>query len=126
VGTSSTTELSLTEESTLAEDGVRLCKRGHPRIPENVDAFRHCIPCLRLAQYRYERSPKGQATKARYEKSARGIARYVRYNATAAGWGRHRRNELKGAREAIQAKLESLKREEEECLIFLARQTLTR
>jgi hypothetical protein len=111
----------------VAEDtAVRTCKRGHPRIPENVDAFRHCIPCLRVAQHRYERSSKGQATKARYEKSTRGIARYIRYNATAAGWGRHRRNELKGAKEAIQAKLEALEREERECLTFLVRQTPTR
>jgi hypothetical protein len=110
----------------VAEDTVPTCKRGHPRIPENVDAFRHCTPCLRLAQHRYERSPKGQATKARYEKSTRGIARYVRYNATTSGWERHRRNELKGVRETLRGELESLKREEAECLTSLAQATLTK
>jgi hypothetical protein len=107
----------------VAEDtAAPKCKRGHPRTPENVDRWRHCVLCLRLTQDRYEKSPKGQATQDRYEKSASGIARYVRYNATTSGWERHRRNELKGVRESIHAKLEALEKEEE-CLRSLAKAT---
>ncbi len=31
----------------MAEDTVRLCKRGHPRTPENVGTQRECLGCKR-------------------------------------------------------------------------------
>jgi hypothetical protein len=29
----------------VAEDTVRYCNRGHPRIPENLTSSRHCKAC---------------------------------------------------------------------------------
>ncbi len=32
----------------MAEDTVRLCKRGHPRTPGNVGTQRECLGCKRM------------------------------------------------------------------------------
>ena len=91
---------------------MRICKRGHPRIPENfyirpTDGARQCRACRQVrkaqADATYATTPKGRANRNRAQ---------AKYGATAKGWEVGRRYKLKGQREAIKAKLEALKREE--------------
>jgi hypothetical protein len=105
----------------VAED-ARLCKKGHQRIPGDTQ----CRVCHRENQARYRAAGKHKAAQARYEKTPKGRANSARYRATTKRWVVYRRYELKGQREAIQAKLESLKRQEEECLTFLTGQIQTK
>jgi hypothetical protein len=108
--------------------------------PENLyvrpyNGERLCRACVlaRSARYssthkeeraRYEQTPKMRATRRRYDASPqRKEAHRIRqaaYNATFRGWEVKQRSRLKGQREAIQAKLESLKKEEGEACRKLA------
>jgi hypothetical protein len=116
----------------VAEDiTASRCKRGHLRIPENLYAGGTCKPCktayylehreaLLAARAIYEATPQGQANRRRYQASPRYRAQHAAWNASTKGWEAQRRWRLKGQREIIQAKLESLKKEEEEACRKLA------
>lgn len=101
----------------MAEDAVKLCKRGHPRTPENVGADRRCLECFRV---------RNREANVRYRKTAKGRAAQARYEATTKAWARYRKRDLKRTREAIAAKLKALKREEEECLKLVSGQRATK
>lgn len=89
----------------MAEDAVKLCKRGHPRTPENLYMpGRSCKECHRITD---------RDAHARYRASGKGRLTDARYNASAKGWATSRRYKLKGARESIASKLLQLEREEE-------------
>ncbi len=45
----------------MAEDAVRLCKRGHPRTPENVGTQRECRACKREKDHAYYDALSGSA-----------------------------------------------------------------
>jgi len=81
----------------VAEDAVSTCKRGHPRTPENVGTDRSCKAC---------RAAYNAAYKAIHAEA---------YRASSIYWLHQRKQKLRGAREAIHAKLEALAKEEE-CL----------
>jgi len=99
---------------------VPSCKWGHPRDPNESHG---CLACHRESQARYRASGRHRAAQARYETSEKGRANSARYRATAKRWVVYRNYELRGQREAIQAKLEALDREEVECLRSLAKAT---
>jgi len=92
----------------VAEDAVRTCKKGHLRLPGDTQ----CRECHRQNQARYRADGRHKANQARYEKSEKGRATSARYRATTKRWLVIRKHELRGQREAIQAKLEALKRQE--------------
>jgi hypothetical protein len=107
----------------VAEDTVPTCKRGHPRIPENIwvrpsDGARQCRSCRKkrkaISDARYARTSKRKAARIRNQ---------ARYAATTKGWITSRRHKTKGKREAIQAELAALQCEEVECLKSLAKAT---
>jgi hypothetical protein len=72
----------------VAEDTtVRICKRGHPRIPENIGASRNCKACEHLrdigratywAAYRLVRNEERAARNAAWYESLSGIERNQR------------------------------------------------
>jgi len=107
----------------MPKNAVKMCKRGHLRNPNDSQ---YCLACHRESQARYRASGRHRAAQARYETSEKGRANSARYRATAKRWVVYRRYELRGQREAIQAQLESLKRQEEECLTFLTGQIQTK
>jgi hypothetical protein len=108
----------------VAEDtAAPKCKRGHVRIP---NTSRQCSACHRERQARYRASGQHGAVQARYEISEKGRATSARYRATAKRWVVYRRHQLRGQREAVQAKLGELEREERECLTYLGSLTQTR
>jgi hypothetical protein len=110
----------------VAEDAVKKCKRGHSFIPENIwvrpsDGARQCRTCRKARKARadavYDATPKRKAARRRIQ---------AQYAATTKGWLTSRRYRTKGLRGAIQAELQSLKRQEEECLTFLTGQIQTK
>jgi hypothetical protein len=126
----------------MPKNAVQQCKRGHPLTPENTetrrDGYRNCRACHRAAKVRHGNSARGRAAKARYDLSDKGKARDVRYAASPLGretrsrygtryeatverWAAHRERKLGLQREAIQARLAALEKEEEECLRSLGK-----
>jgi hypothetical protein len=99
---------------------VRTCKRGHLRVPENTRSDGGCRVCHRVSSNRYHATKKGLAAKHRYNTSRAGLESRQRYNASFKGWAADQRFRLKSQREAIEAKLESLKKEEAEACRKLA------
>jgi hypothetical protein len=96
----------------VAEDTVRNCKRGHPRIPENIyvrpsDGARQCRACRKIRKAKhdaiYRNTPKGRASRQKAQ---------AQYEATTKGWATGRKFQLKGERERTQAELAALEREE--------------
>jgi hypothetical protein len=96
----------------VAEDtAAPTCKRGHLRIP---NTSRQCVACHREHQARYRASGRHKAVQARYETSEKGRATSARYRATTKRWLVYRKHGLRGQREAIEAKLAILEKEERE------------
>jgi hypothetical protein len=105
----------------VAEDtAAPKCKRGHVRIP---NTSRQCSACHRDRQARYRAAGKHKIAQARYEKTPKGRANSARYRATTKRWIVYRQYGLKGQREATQAKLDALEKEEDECLRLLGKVT---
>jgi len=104
----------------MPKNAVKMCKRGHLRNPNDSQ---YCLACHRESQARYRASGRHRAIQARYEATEKGRATSARYRATAKRWVVYRNYELRGQREAIQAKLKDLEREEAECQTLLAKAT---
>jgi hypothetical protein len=97
----------------IEDTAVKICKRGHPRIPENfyirpTDGARQCRACRKLRKARsaavYAKTAKGRANRNRAQAD---------YAVTTKAGVVGRRYKLKGQRGAVLAKLEALKREEQ-------------
>jgi hypothetical protein len=99
----------------VAEDiTASRCKRGHPRIPENIyvrpsDGARQCRSC-RKARKAYHDAIYYNTPKGRNNRNAA----QLRYEATTKGWATGRKYKLKGKRERIQTELAALERKEAE------------
>lgn len=104
----------------MAEDAVKLCKRGHPRRGTP------CKTCRCEDQRRYHQTARGRETVARYNTSGKARQAQERYRATPKRWQAWRRYQLKDQRGTIRAKLAALEREEESFLTSSEPQTRTK
>jgi hypothetical protein len=118
------------EDTDIPKQVYPTCKRGHPRTPENTEYVStrpdrpRCIPCRREADVRFYHSHREE----RLAKNAAWRHANTKYlaayddarNSTTRRWIAAQERRLRGERERVQAKLESLKKEEEEACRKLA------